>query len=441
VKISLVAGLTLAATVMTGCILQLKYTVGGTVTGLQGTGLVIQDASGKNFTINASGTFTLSDKVANDGAYSVTVQTQPTNPAQTCSVQNGSGTINKANITNIIISCSTQSGRFAFVANETANSLSAYVIDSGTGILTAIAGSPFASSGGTPTALAVDPNGTYLYVANNTSSTVSAYLIDANSGALTPQGLLSATGTTPVAIAIAPAGHYLYVANMGSNTVSGYAVDPSGSGALTALAGSPFTVGAAPSALKITPDGSFLYVTNSLAASISGFAIDDTTGLLTPIAGTPFATGNGPISLTVDATGSFLYVANALAGNISEYSISASSGVLTAISGSPLGTTTQPSALASDPQGRYVYAANVTANNDVGSYSIAPTTGALSSIGAVAAGLMPASLAVDPSGLYLYVTNQSSNSVILYSVGAGGALTDAHAPIATGSQPTAIAID
>ena len=62
----------------------------------------------------------------------VTISAQPANPAQTCTVHNGSGTIDKAAITNVIVSC-TQTGRFAYVANRLSNSISAYAIDPGSG--------------------------------------------------------------------------------------------------------------------------------------------------------------------------------------------------------------------------------------------------------------------------------------------------------------------
>jgi len=78
------------------------YTIGGTVAGLTGTGLVIADNGTDTLTITANGSFTF--KTAVSGAYSVTIQTQPTNPAQTCGVLNGTGTAT-ANVTNVEVAC------------------------------------------------------------------------------------------------------------------------------------------------------------------------------------------------------------------------------------------------------------------------------------------------------------------------------------------------
>ena len=60
------------------------FTIGGTVTGLSGTGLVLQDNGGDNLSVTASGPFVFPTGVASGGAYAVTIKTQPTNPAQSC---------------------------------------------------------------------------------------------------------------------------------------------------------------------------------------------------------------------------------------------------------------------------------------------------------------------------------------------------------------------
>jgi hypothetical protein len=83
-----------------------SYTVGGTVAGLSGTGLVLQNNSGNNLPVSANGSFTFSTPVASGSTYSVTVYTQPTGPAQNCVVTGGGGTAT-ANITNIQVNCTT----------------------------------------------------------------------------------------------------------------------------------------------------------------------------------------------------------------------------------------------------------------------------------------------------------------------------------------------
>jgi len=67
------------------------YTVGGSVSGLSGTGLVLQNNGGGNLSVNANGTFTFATPVTSGSPYKVAVFTQPSNPSQMCAVTNGSG--------------------------------------------------------------------------------------------------------------------------------------------------------------------------------------------------------------------------------------------------------------------------------------------------------------------------------------------------------------
>ena len=101
-------------------------------------------------------------------------------------------------------------GRFVYVANFGSNNISAYRRAAGTGVLTAVAGSPFAATGFSgPRAIAVDASGRFVYTANfgfdgvSYRSSVSAYEIDTGSGALQPRGAaVSSGGNEPHSIAV-----------------------------------------------------------------------------------------------------------------------------------------------------------------------------------------------------------------------------------------------
>jgi N-acetylneuraminic acid mutarotase len=85
-------------------------TIGGSVSGLIGTGLVIQNNGGDNFSVTGQGNvpFTFSAPVSGGTAYNVTVLKQPSNPPQICSVVSGSGTAT-TNVANVEVIC-TQPG-------------------------------------------------------------------------------------------------------------------------------------------------------------------------------------------------------------------------------------------------------------------------------------------------------------------------------------------
>ena len=67
------------------------YTIGGTISGLTGTGLVLQDNGGDNLTITGNGSFTFATALTSGSSYDVTVLTQPSSPSETCAVTDGRG--------------------------------------------------------------------------------------------------------------------------------------------------------------------------------------------------------------------------------------------------------------------------------------------------------------------------------------------------------------
>jgi hypothetical protein len=81
------------------------YTIGGTVSGLTGAGLVLQNNGGDNLAISANGAFTFAASLPNGSAYAVSVLAQPTGPTQVCTVTNGDGNVAGNNITTPSVNC------------------------------------------------------------------------------------------------------------------------------------------------------------------------------------------------------------------------------------------------------------------------------------------------------------------------------------------------
>ncbi|HET8936251.1 MAG TPA: hypothetical protein VFN67_22565 [Polyangiales bacterium] len=82
-----------------------KFSVGGEVSGLNGSGLVIK-LNDEEKTITENGDFKFDAELKKDDAYTVMVKTQPSNPLQACSVKDGSGKVAEADIDNVKIECS-----------------------------------------------------------------------------------------------------------------------------------------------------------------------------------------------------------------------------------------------------------------------------------------------------------------------------------------------
>jgi hypothetical protein len=81
------------------------HTIGGTVTGLAGSGLVLALNGSENLPIAADGTFAFDTMIEGGNPYAVTIGTQPSQPLQECVVVNGSGTVGDGDITNVVIHC------------------------------------------------------------------------------------------------------------------------------------------------------------------------------------------------------------------------------------------------------------------------------------------------------------------------------------------------
>ncbi len=380
--------------------------------------------------------------------------------------------------------------KFAYVANNNSNDISAYTIDPKSGGLTQVpcgttvstpCGTTIAANfaaGAYPSSISVDPSGKFAYVAN-TGDGVSAYTINASTGALkqvvcgsgcdatTPANF--AAGLGPRSLIIDPSGKYAYVANMASGTVSAYTVNAI-TGVLNRIGSTDVAAGKSPISITITPSGKFAYVANWQTASaaapysydVSAYRINPSTGALTQIvcgaAGTAgcgvtnpanFAAGSNPNSVTVDPTGKYAYVTNYYSSDISAYKINPDTGALTqvgcvATTATPCGATIasnfatsgSPQSITIDPNSEIVYVSN---GNHVSVYTIDNNTGVLTNIGADMPGGHPYAASVDPTSQFVYVANYS-DGVSAYTINPlNGALTRIGiADVAAGTNPYSI---
>jgi len=83
------------------------FTIGGSVTGLTGTGLTLKNNQNADQIQPGNGIYTLPTRVPDGTNYDVAIVSQPANPTQVCSLKNGSGKIAAADVTNIEVDCVT----------------------------------------------------------------------------------------------------------------------------------------------------------------------------------------------------------------------------------------------------------------------------------------------------------------------------------------------
>ena len=88
------------------------------------------------------------------------------------------------------------------MTNISSNNVSAYSIDTGTGVATALDKSPFAA-GTRPVAATVDPADKFLYVSNQSSKNITKFVINADTGGLPSSTIVTTLDLAPTALVFA----------------------------------------------------------------------------------------------------------------------------------------------------------------------------------------------------------------------------------------------
>jgi proteasome assembly chaperone (PAC2) family protein len=82
------------------------FRLGGVVTGVAGSGLVLRAAGEADLSVPAGATtFAFATKLAPGNAYSVAAASQPTAPNQACTVSNGAGVVGCGDVATVMVSC------------------------------------------------------------------------------------------------------------------------------------------------------------------------------------------------------------------------------------------------------------------------------------------------------------------------------------------------
>src|SRR5690606_32032501 len=206
------------------------YSIGGTVSGLAGSGLVLQNGS-SSVSPSSNGPFTFPGTFPSGTAFNVAVAADPTDPWQTCSVTSGTGAVGNANVTSVQVNCTTNTysvgvdvvglqGTGLVLQNNGADDLAV----SADGAI--VFATPVPSGAPYPVTVQAQP----------TASPAEICKVDAGRGTVTNASITGIAVTCRKLV-----GRFAYVANAGSKTISGFSIDAQ-TGELTELAGSPFPV-------------------------------------------------------------------------------------------------------------------------------------------------------------------------------------------------------
>ena len=413
------------------------YAVGGSITGLASSGLVLQNAMDTvRLSIGAT-SFQFPTRLESGTAYDVTVAQQPA--GLTCGVHNGSGSAGSGSSTSVSVFCvsgqqfvygggnlfaldpvsgalifSAQTlnccrvaiadplGHFLFAVDSVSLGIDTFAIDPTNGFLTPLTQVAPPAPGGF-TSLVIDPSGSFLYatVLSQPPSGVYAYAIGPNAALTALPRSPFAAGSVPVALAIDPQSSYLYAANNPDGTISAYTI--AADGTLAPIAGSPFravTAGAGLDALIPAPAGGFLYAHAGVGTGtgIYVFTIDAKSGALLKLPGSPFLSPQvGTSSLAIVPSGAFILLANQLSNQMSVASINQQNGALKAVAGSPFPGGGISGQIAPDASGQFVYTAGN--NNSVSGFAFNGSTGVLK--------VLPTSPYISGLGAYVLVVRPS----------------------------------
>jgi 6-phosphogluconolactonase len=178
-------------------------------------------------------------------------------------------------------------GRFVLAVDLGLDKVLVYRFDPAQGRLLPHEGPPASvAPGAGPRHLAFHPAGRFAYVINEMASTVTAFAYDAERGVLREVQTVSTLPpdfrgeSTTAEVRVHPSGRFLYGSNRGHDSIAVFAIEADG-GRLAAITCEP-THGRTPRHFAIDPTGAYLLAANQASGNLVVFRIDAHTGGLRP---------------------------------------------------------------------------------------------------------------------------------------------------------------
>ncbi len=260
----------------------------------------------------------------------------------------------------------TPDGTKLYVANQSSDSISAFRVLAGGGLQSVGPPTPTGASG--PIALVTTPDGRHLYVVNGNS--ISGYEIAANGSLTALPGSPFATNPTVEGLrvpSVSADGRFLLVPGNSTTNVAAMRINQDGS--LGAPGASAPTGGIGVVNTALAPNANRIYVNNWFSNSIAAFNFD-ATGALTPVAGTPFSTGAGtqPMPLRPSLSGTRLYAGFMATDQIAAMVIGPGGALA---SGPVVPAGTDPQFLAQTSEGLHLYGTIDAAAGNVPAFDVA----------------------------------------------------------------------
>ena len=240
----------------------------------------------------------------------------------------------------------TPKGTFLYVTNTNSNDVSGFAIAADCS-LSAVSGS--FETGTSPMGVSLTPNGKFFYVANQASDSVSAFSVNSSTGELSPVSgspFSTGSGTGPGWVIPDTKGKFLYVVNVTANSLYHYQIAANGG----------ITFKSPPNRAECISrpiwSGTFLAISSTLGNNIFVLSQNANNGTLSQVSGSPFqnlAGTSGPAAEVVSSTSTAAYmvIVNGLSNNVSVFSFNKTTGGLTGVG--TFATGTQPNSAAVAP--------------------------------------------------------------------------------------------
>ena len=268
-----------------------------------------------------------------------------------------------------------------------------------------------------------------LYAVNavaDPSATVTTFDIDPKTGALTQKGKVTSAGAGPCYISVDSTGHAAFVANYVGSSIASYRIETDGTlsppvakfdykdprfGHDGPFPGRQDT--SHPHSVYISPDDRFLIVNDLGNDALSVFLMDPTTAQLTPA--TPLLTtvrpASGPRHIAFHPNGRWAYSINELDSTIDHF----------------LWTTTRTQMRSSKQPQAFLVNTNTPIKTIAADFPVAKNTAA--------------EVMVSPDGNFLYASNRGEDTLVVFSIGDHGDLTEVQRIPSGGKTPRHFTFD
>ena len=294
-----------------------------------------------------------------------------------------------------------------------------------------------AAETGSPSFLALHPNGKYLYAVGEMASAggkggaVSAFAVNRPDGTLRLINQADSGGNGPCHISLDATGHMAMVANYGGGSVASYQIKTDGSlaGPVTFVQHEGSSVdpqrqkGPHAHSFNRSPDNRYAFACDLGLDKVLTYKIDPAAGSFTASGSVALPPGSGPRHFAFHPSGKFAFVNNEMLMTVATFSYAADSGALTLVDtvstlppadqGKPGFSTAETVA---HPNGKVVYVSNRT-HDTIAVFACDPATGKLKLIqNAPAEGRIPRNFNLDPTGQWMIVAHQDSNTAVVLKV-------------------------